>query len=95
MTQAIAFNQLLRIRGENVTFRGATVRALINRMPKAANPPGSVHISSQIGSVVQVAGTVEKPKKGEVFTDTASITHRITAVQFLSHCWNCECEVSA
>lgn len=94
--QTIAFAQLLRTNGENVTFRGATVRALVNRTPKANNPPGELHISSLIGSVIQVPITVSKPTKGEVFTDGASINHRLTNhAAYLGHCWSCECEVTA
>lgn len=93
--QVIAFTRLLATNGENVTFRGKTVRALINRTPKANNPPGSVHISSLIGSVVQIPATFERPKKGESFIDSASANHRLTnhAAPF-GHCWNCECEVT-
>lgn len=94
MNQVIAFNQLLRFNGENVTFRNATVRALINRTPKANNPPGEVHISSKIGSVIQLPLTVAAPAVGDFVTDAFSLTHTFKTVSHFGHCWNCECEVS-
>lgn len=94
MTQATAFNQLLRIKGEDVTFRGVSgVRALINRMPKSTNPPGNVHISSMIGSVVQFPLTVSEPTRGDFVTDAFSKVHTVKIPSHLGHCWNCECEV--
>lgn len=92
MNQVTAFAQLLRIRGENVTFRGVTVRALIDRTPKAGNPPGNIEVTTQRGSVVQLPLTVSAPEQGDVITDGHSIKHRVLYARHIGHCWNCECE---
>jgi hypothetical protein len=93
-----AFDSLLEIRGELVTFRDESIRALINRQPMAKNPPGSIEISTLIGSIVQLPKTLpegdsDKPKIGESIQDDAGYTHEFTSVRYLRHCWECVCEV--
>jgi hypothetical protein len=91
----LAFASLLRMRGEVVTFRGVQLKALINRLPSAKNPPGSVEISTLIGSVVQLPATINAVEKGETVIDSKGFTHRFTKIPtWLGHCWSCESEVS-
>jgi hypothetical protein len=88
---AIGFQTLLRVQGEPVTFRGKSVRALVNRTPASARPQSAVNIGTDVGAVVQFPTTVAQPKQGESVEDQFGITHSFSKVAHYGHCWNCEC----
>jgi hypothetical protein len=92
-TDELVFESLLEIRGEVVTFRDEQTRALINRLPAAKNPPGTIDISTLVGSVVQLAKDAN-PIQGESIKDCAGFAHRFLSIRFLGFCWECVCETS-
>jgi hypothetical protein len=88
------FLALIRTNGETLTFRLAAIRALVNRLPERGQPKGMQDAGTEDGSVIQIANTFTEPKRGEIFTDSKSFSHRVEKTKFLGHCWNCECEVT-
>jgi hypothetical protein len=97
MNQVTAFTQLLRIRGENVTFRGvAGVRALVNRVGNQFNKNSRMPTEAKVpsGAIIQFPISVEEPPVGEVITDSRGKVHSIQIVTDLGHCWECQCGIS-
>jgi hypothetical protein len=87
----IGFRALLKLQGEPVTFRGKSVRALVNRTPGSARPQSAVNIGTDVGAIIQFLPEVSTPKQGESVTDKFGITHSFSKVAHFGHCWNCEC----
>lgn len=91
--QVIAFTRLLATNGENVTFRGKTVRALVNRLGNQFNKNSRMPTEAKVptGAIIQFPITVSEPSIGEDWTDSIGKTHSIQAVNYLRHCWECQC----
>lgn len=83
--------------GEAVTFRAASVVAIVNLAPKleSASDPG-VDFSVQSQSEVQflTADLSSPPRPGEYITTADARRHRIMSVRFVGTGWIARCEVS-
>lgn len=85
------FEKLLTYQGEDVTFRGSTIPALVNRSPKRPAWNGPAKTGAPVAVIIQIRNSVTLPVIGNSFTDDRNLTHRITNVKHMGHCWECEC----
>lgn len=93
------FAALLESNGETVTFRGADLRALVNRDPFEKKQQGQVpdfkaHDTSSIEFPASAVAATEPPRAGESFTDQFGHSHRIQSVKRMGDWVRCNCEVS-
>jgi len=82
---------------ETVTFRGATVTALLNRaVAPPSLPTGRPDFTARnMSSVMLPASILTAPKAGELITDSSGTKlHRIQKSQWNGFGWICECEVT-
>jgi hypothetical protein len=93
----LAFESLLEVRGELVTFREQrNVAALIDRNPtqNLSGPRGPIEVSTLVKTVVQLRRKTTRPEIGESVTDRFGVSHRFIKVSHFGHCWNCESEAA-
>lgn len=93
---AEGFAALLSTSGEALTFRGAAVDGLVNRNVRGDHLPQNPDFSPQEASEIEITpgALVPLPKAGEIFTDAASLYHRIVLVQHLGPAVRCLCKVT-
>lgn len=94
---AAGFTTLRSIAGDVVTFRGATVSAVVNWTPGAEAPPGPglPDLDRRAKSRIEfVAGAVSPdPRVGEIVT-IGTTYHRIAIATFTGLGWQLDCEVT-
>jgi hypothetical protein len=90
------FDSLLITNGESLTFRGGSVRGLVNLVPfdkvvRSAdfNPRDTSEIRVRSTAVTSV------PRAGEEFIDGNSLRHRIQTVRRVGDYYFSRCEVSS
>lgn len=98
VTDALAegFAVLLATAGEPLTFRGASVTAVVNRSPRSTPIPNAVNFKPHDASEIShwADDTDPIPKAGERYTDAAGLQHRVQSVQRLGDRISCTCHVS-
>lgn len=93
---ATGFTTLLATAGDTVTFRGASVSAVVNWVPFDEKPfPDSPDFDREATSRVEfVDGAVSPaPRVGEIMTQGTKY-HRIQSVRFNGLAWLMDCEVT-
>src|SRR4051812_6523821 len=90
----LAFESLLAIRGELVTFRAAKIRALINRTPEAKDLGAVIDVTTREGSILDIPVLSKAPAVGEVVTDRFGFAHRIIKPSHIGHAYHLICEVT-
>jgi hypothetical protein len=91
-----AFVGLSEFAGELLTFRGASVRGLVNRDP-FARTVRTPDFDPRDASVISLAASAitPVPATGEYFIDAAGLRHRVETVQRIDHVLHCSCVVSS
>ena len=87
---------LLDTAGDTVIFRGVSVSAVIDWMPKADSPNGQFpNFSTQATSRIELTGNAfgAVPKAGETIQSDGPRYHRIQSVRWNGYAWLCDCEV--
>ncbi len=82
---------------ETMTFRGATVTALLNRaVPPPALPTGRPDFTARnLSSIMLPSSIGSAPTAGEIIVDSLGTTvHRIQQSQWNGFGWICLCEVT-
>lgn len=87
------FEKLLRTSGEDLEFRGSTVRGVVNRQSPDENNTDGYEFSGREGARIQIPLSV-KPKTGEELKDAFGFYHRIQTYRHLGHCYELNCESS-
>lgn len=90
------FQVLLLTSGEDLTFRGASVRAVVDRQPEREVPNDRVDFQEREASRIELfrSAVQGKPRSGEYFKDVAGGNHRIQKVGGTDLTWWCECDVT-
>lgn len=87
------FQVLLRTNGENLSFRGTTVRAVVNRNPfdrVVRTPDFDPRDASEIRLFMSAVDA--KPRAGEQFVDENAVGHRVQTVKSLHDVHTCTCQ---
>lgn len=90
------FTELLAQAGDTVTFRGASVSAVVNWVPFQETPfSNSPDFDREATSRIEIVDGVvtPAPKVGEIITQGTKY-HRIQAVRFNGLAWQLDCEVT-
>lgn len=94
---AKGFTVLLATAGDPVTFRNATVSAVVNWTPLPDVPFGDApDFSTRSVSRIEIpfAAVSPAPRAGEVITTEGPKYHRIQRVTFNGSAYQCDCEVT-
>lgn len=89
------FATLLATNGEPLQFRGASVRAVVNRNPFdriIRTPDFDPRDAAEIRIRSSDVSTIPRP--GEEFVDEYGIAHRIQTAKRLPDCYTCTCQSS-
>lgn len=87
---------LLGVAGDPLTFRGSTVRALVNRQVSPPNDAGEVDLSLLDASIIEVKRSAisgAAPSIGEVFVE-GTRRHRVARVEVSDLSFRCICQQS-
>lgn len=96
--RAHGFDQLLRLSGDDLQFRGAPLRAVIDFGRQQGRDVMEVGLSLLSTSEIEFrkdAITGGMPNIGEVLEDEEGQRHRITLVRQSKFTWRVMCEVSS
>lgn len=90
------FTALLESNGEAVTFRSASVTAIINRNVNEPQRPNQPNFNARLMTEVELlkSAVATIPVAGEIFVDEDNYSHRIQQVASRGICWICQCSVS-
>lgn len=88
------FAALLTMHGEDLTYRGGTIRAIVNRTPDRSTAGNSYDFDLRDASIIQFIHDPDNPPAvGEYLVDTNSIRHRIMRAKRLTYFAECTCTV--
>lgn len=92
---ATGLTSLLATNGEQVSFRGLGVVALVTRDEEVTDPR-KPHLSENMtSSILFLSDSLsEAPRVGESVTDEFGYTHLIQKVKFTGQGWRCQCKGS-
>lgn len=93
---AVGNAALFALGGETVSFRGGSIIATIDRMPRPKDSGRKLDFDPRgKSSVFVLTGAVgSAPASGEVFTDSGNSKHRVETVTPNGSGWLCLCHVS-